>query len=284
MIPVVEVFGDTIQGEGKLIGKPAIFVRTFGCNLNCRGFGMPAGQLSNEADEIMRDPINQQAKFIKELPLAKTGCDSYPAIHPLCARLATRYEESDLCDKICELAEVGVIKKYEMPLIVFTGGEPLLHKKRIDILMQMLVRRGFHQFMFETNGTIPVDEFDVLKEPGNEILFSVSPKLSNSGNIKSIAFKPEAIKSYCKVGETYLKFVVDKEADLAEVNAWVESFNWTLLPEDDKHLEVFLMPEGGVLDDRSRANAKRVAELCWKYGYRFSPREHLTVFGNAWAK
>jgi 7-carboxy-7-deazaguanine synthase len=36
MIPVLEIFGKTIQGEGVLIGQPTMFVRTAGCDYNCR--------------------------------------------------------------------------------------------------------------------------------------------------------------------------------------------------------------------------------------------------------
>lgn len=34
-IPVSEIFGPTIQGEGALIGKPTVFVRTGGCDYRC---------------------------------------------------------------------------------------------------------------------------------------------------------------------------------------------------------------------------------------------------------
>lgn len=35
MIRVSEIFGPTIQGEGALIGKPTVFVRTGGCDYRC---------------------------------------------------------------------------------------------------------------------------------------------------------------------------------------------------------------------------------------------------------
>jgi 7-carboxy-7-deazaguanine synthase len=35
-IPVSEIFGPTIQGEGPLIGRPSVFVRTGGCDYRCR--------------------------------------------------------------------------------------------------------------------------------------------------------------------------------------------------------------------------------------------------------
>jgi 7-carboxy-7-deazaguanine synthase len=35
VIPISEIFGPTIQGEGTLIGKPTVFVRTGGCDYRC---------------------------------------------------------------------------------------------------------------------------------------------------------------------------------------------------------------------------------------------------------
>jgi 7-carboxy-7-deazaguanine synthase len=35
LIPIIEVFGPTIQGEGILIGQPTFFVRTAGCSYTC---------------------------------------------------------------------------------------------------------------------------------------------------------------------------------------------------------------------------------------------------------
>ena len=36
MIMISEIFGPTVQGEGPLIGKPTVFVRTGGCDYRCR--------------------------------------------------------------------------------------------------------------------------------------------------------------------------------------------------------------------------------------------------------
>ena len=35
MIAIAEIFGPTVQGEGPLIGKPTVFVRTAGCDYRC---------------------------------------------------------------------------------------------------------------------------------------------------------------------------------------------------------------------------------------------------------
>src|SRR5690606_39988469 len=34
-IPVIEIFGPTIQGEGMVIGQKTMFVRTAGCDYSC---------------------------------------------------------------------------------------------------------------------------------------------------------------------------------------------------------------------------------------------------------
>ncbi|TIV44134.1 MAG: radical SAM protein, partial [Mesorhizobium sp.] len=35
-IRISEIFGPTVQGEGPLIGRPTVFVRTGGCDYRCR--------------------------------------------------------------------------------------------------------------------------------------------------------------------------------------------------------------------------------------------------------
>ena len=42
----------SIQGEGRYMGVPSVFLRTFGCNFKCAGFGMPKGELSREVEDI----------------------------------------------------------------------------------------------------------------------------------------------------------------------------------------------------------------------------------------
>ncbi len=44
---------------------------------------------------------------------------------------------------------------------------------------------------------------------------------------------------------------------------------------------VYLMAVGGTTDSYFK-NGKAVAEIALKKGYRYSPRLHVDVFGNAW--
>jgi len=67
-IKIAELFY-SIQGEGRYMGVPSVFLRTFGCNFKCAGFGMPKGELSEEYLKI--DPT-QYVKY-EELPLVSTA-------------------------------------------------------------------------------------------------------------------------------------------------------------------------------------------------------------------
>jgi organic radical activating enzyme len=76
-IKIAEIFY-SLQGEGQYVGVPSIFLRTFGCNFTCSGFGMPAGQLSTERDDVNADAYSDY----RDLPLVSTGCDSYASWDP----------------------------------------------------------------------------------------------------------------------------------------------------------------------------------------------------------
>ena len=68
------------QGEGRFVGVPSVFLRTFGCNFTCAGFGCAPGAKSTEADDVAKN-IHLYKDFL-DLPLVNTGCDSYASWHP----------------------------------------------------------------------------------------------------------------------------------------------------------------------------------------------------------
>ena len=68
-IKVAELFY-SLQGEGQYLGTPSVFLRTFGCNFKCAGFGMPRSELSREVEDIA-SRVHYFSKH-QELPLVKT--------------------------------------------------------------------------------------------------------------------------------------------------------------------------------------------------------------------
>ena len=75
----------------------------------------------------------------------------------------------------------------------------------------------------------------------------------------------------------YNKFVVRDINDFEEVDIFVEAYKDAGVKLD----AVYCMPEGATLEQQTLTE-KDVAEACMQTGYKFSPRLHITLFGNAW--
>ena len=118
-IKVSELFY-SIQGEGRYMGVPSVFLRTYGCNFTCQGFGMPRGELSTEADNVAKNV--QLYKDYKELPLVSTGCDSYASWHPAFKDLSPMVETEGLAKAVVDTLP---FKEWRDEHLVITGGEPL---------------------------------------------------------------------------------------------------------------------------------------------------------------
>lgn len=279
-IKVAELFY-SIQGEGRYMGVPSVFLRTFGCNFTCKGFGMPKGELSKEADKIAERV--SEFRFYHELPLASTGCDSYASWHPAFKDLSAMYDTDTIAESI-----VGVLpfKKWNDEHLVITGGEPLLGWQRAypDLLSNSAME-GLKELTFETNGTqtLTPDFKTFLGKWQNahhnfdrEVTFSVSPKLSCSGEIFTDAIRPDVVCEYEEVGYTYLKFVIATEDDADEAIAAVDMYRANGFTGP-----VYLMPVGGV-ESVYHLNNRKVAEIAMKTGLRYSDRLQIPLFKNAW--
>ena len=101
-IKVSELFY-SLQGEGRFMGVPSVFLRTFGCNFKCAGFGMKPNELSTEANTVALLHKSNPFENYESLPLVSTGCDSYASWHPDFKDLSPLYTINELVDNILEL-------------------------------------------------------------------------------------------------------------------------------------------------------------------------------------
>jgi len=278
------------QGEGRFVGVPSVFLRTFGCNFTCSGFGCKPGEKSTEADEVAKS-VHLYKDFLS-LPLVNTGCDSYASWHPEFKHLSPMIETTDLVDQMLALTP----NKHWMQEngndvhLVITGGEPLLGWQRAyEELISNPNMLDLRNITFETNGTQKLQPRfrDYMHEwqraplggkNEREITFSVSAKLSASGEKWEEAICPDIVASYQELGTTYLKFVVETEEHFAEVEKAVKEFRaggFTGV--------VYVMPQGGVVTPYA-ANRVKVADWACSKGYYYSPRLHVDLWGNGWGK
>ena len=277
-IKVSELFY-SIQGEGRYMGVPSVFLRTFGCNFTCQGFGMPRGELSDEAEEISR--VAHLYNNYKELPLVSTGCDSYASWHPSFKDLSPMVEVEGLAKNI--VATLPYME-WRNEHLVITGGEPLLGwQKQYPDLLDQPCMAGLKEITFETNGTMRLTEkFKeyltnwTLARDDREITFSVSAKLPAAGEPWKDAIKPKVVCDYENYGTAYLKFVVATEQDIEDALKATEEFR----AEGFKG-HVYLMPVGGV-ESVYALNNKSVALAAMKHGLRYSDRLQVPLFKNEW--
>jgi len=279
-IKIAELFY-SIQGEGRYMGVPSVFLRTFGCNFRCAGFGMSRGEVSTEVDDIAQ--VAHMFTKYEELPLVSTGCDSYASWDPRFKDLSPMLTSDAIAERICEILPFN---QWQDEHLVITGGEPLLGWQRAypDLLSHPKMR-DLKEITFETNGTQALTkefkEYLIEWQMPHvdfipEITFSVSAKLSCSGEERSEAIRPDVVCGYEEVGYTYLKFVVATEEDAEEAIETADIYR-----AEGFTGPVYLMPVGGV-ESVYALNNRRVAELAMKNGLRYSDRLQVPLFKNEW--
>ena len=286
-IKVSEIFYSA-QGEGRFIGVPSVFFRTFGCNFKCPGFGLPTGQKTTEPDDIGAK-VHLYKTFM-DLPLAQTGCDSYASWHPAFKHLSPYYT---IDEAVSEMLKLTPNHKWLQDNgndvhLVITGGEPLLGWQQLyPSLLSHDRMQDLDNLTFETNGTQSLhDEFHEylfqdwtrFGRDRDYLTFSVSPKLSASGEAWSDAIKPDVVVEYQGLGHTYLKFVIEKVADFDEVDQAVSEYRAAGFGG-----QVYVMPVGGT-DKAYFSNTRHIADEALARGYRYSPRLHVDIWSNGWGK
>jgi 7-carboxy-7-deazaguanine synthase len=216
----------SIQGEGRLVGVPSVFVRTSGCNLRCRWCDTPYTSWKPEG----------KSWSIKNI--------------------------------LCEVA------RYPTRHVVITGGEPLLAPDIQDLTVQ-LKQRGAH---------ITVETAATIFKPLAGDLISLSPKLANStpwqrsrGEFAAMHEKRRlnypVIQSFIDRYDYQLKFVVDRKKDLEEVRAVIGQL------QNIDVSKVMLMAQGVRHEELVRKSQWIVAS-CQQYGFSYTPRLHIQLFGN----
>ncbi|MGH7809267.1 MAG: 7-carboxy-7-deazaguanine synthase QueE [Candidatus Binatia bacterium] len=216
----------SIQGEGRFLGVPSVFIRVSGCNLRC------------------------------------VWCD-------------TPYTSWKPEGKNWSLSEIlSEVAKYPTRYVVVTGGEPLLAPE-IEELTCRLKQRGAH-LTIETAAT--------LFKPVAADLISMSPKLANSTPWKREGGKfapiherrrlnPAVIQKFLHAHDYQLKFVVERRKDFAEIGEILAPLQGV------DAAQVMIMAQGTSTGELKRRE-KWIVESCKLFGYRFTPRLHIQLFGN----
>jgi 7-carboxy-7-deazaguanine synthase len=159
--------------------------------------------------------------------------------------------------------------------VVVTGGEPLI-ARGIEALCAGLRERHYH---------ITVETAATVFKPIACDLASLSPKLSNStprergggrfaARHEALRVQLPVVRAFLERYDYQLKFVIDQPADVAEVLQLLAK-----LPAVE-HAQVLLMPQG-ITPEELHERAAWLVEACKHHGFRYCPRLHIELYGNA---
>jgi 7-carboxy-7-deazaguanine synthase len=166
------------------------------------------------------------------------------------------------------------IESYPLRHVVLTGGEPLLSHE-IEDLSVKLKDAGAH---------VTIETAATIFKPVSCDLVSMSPKLSNStpwqkqnGRFATMheqhRLNYNVVQQFIDSYDYQLKFVVDREQDLVEVGQIVDAL------KNVDTSRVLIMAQAR---NRRQLHQKSrwIVELCKQFGYGYSPRLHIELYGN----
>lgn len=294
-IRLSEIFA-SVQGEGRFTGMPTIFVRFFGCNLQCNGFGQKCPTDPSTYILPYKDLDVSKYKSMSELPVFEYGCDSSYSWSPRFKKLAKDYSASEVVDEILRIGRVDLgLRLVEgdchpnnwlhhqtrMPAqICFTGGEPMMQQKAIETILDELDERALNpiQITIETNATKELkDRFDANLYT-KHVHMSCSPKLYTVSGEKD-ALDYGVLASYITYADSGAIKLVHNGSQEAwdEIDSKMDTIR-DLIGGDP--WQVYIMPVGSVIESQSPDFLSRVVTESLKRGFWISHRVHISIFGN----
>ncbi|MBI2452611.1 7-carboxy-7-deazaguanine synthase QueE [Candidatus Pacearchaeota archaeon] len=156
--------------------------------------------------------------------------------------------------------------------IVLTGGEPTIQPDLREVSNRF--NDNSYIVTVETNGTR-------YHEGMERAFISISPKLKSSYaqldererqfHVRNNDFI-ESTRSWMRSNNYQLKFVVNQHSDMSEIVELQEDLQ---VPGN----KIYLMPQG-ISEEQFKERQHWLFRVCQQYGFTYTPRMHIDIFGN----
>jgi 7-carboxy-7-deazaguanine synthase len=244
-LPINEVFGPTIEGEGRYVGQRCFFVRTGKCNLHCHW--------CDTWDTWDKDRLRQGGETL---------------------------EDRNPDTPILEVAQ-RLLDKGAQPgdTIVLSGGEPLIHTNALPHLLDE-VGHGY-RWHVESNGTIPPPSW---AHRFHHVTLSPKVAQTDDAARKRIKprvlakWADWAYQDGVVTPRLAVKFVVDCSASY-RISEQVQEVRQIAAQAGFRSSDVWLMPEG--TNAAAIVNAQRLlVGYATMYGFNLSTRLHTLIWND----
>ena len=293
----------SIQGEGVYTGVPTVWLRMFGCNLECNGFGQDDPTDPDSYVLPYQEIDLTDITVPEELPVFPYGCDSSYSWSKRFKKLQRKGTPEEVASELHQWMHDNKTH------IAFTGGEPMMkaaQKNIVKIIKELKklfeTEHGFYgkkwknnltNITFETNGTRKIEDTMLAQimhdsvSQETEYFFSVSPKIwSTSGEKDRIC--PDIVKGYqdaCGKFDQYqgskdpqgqLKFVCN-----GSIPSWREIEDAVYKFRDAGVVyPIWIMPVGATEESQNKDHVAVIAEETMNRGWNVAARVHCYIWGN----
>lgn len=234
----------TIQGEGRLIGQPSIFIRLSGCNLHC--------SWKNSNGSI-------------------TPCDTSHA----------SFTPENICKSIDET--IKEVEKYPCRNVVITGGEPTIHEELPELVRQLKQRDYFITIETNGTRYVQTQADLISMSPKlrsstedpkfgaqqEKLRLNIDSLLSfmqyHQYQLKFVVNTPEDVEEILSI-HSKLCIGAKTPEERYILLSLLASNTW-------------LMPQG-VTMEQFNEKTQWIIDLCKKHGFNFTERLHIRLWGN----
>jgi organic radical activating enzyme len=285
----------SFQGEAELAGVPSVWLRFFGCNLNCHGFGQQNPTDPSTYVLPYKEFNVDSVKSVAELPVWQYGCDSSYSWSQLYKHLAHDGSPAEVAQRLIDANKSehnpeGLFlhpKTQQDVMVCFTGGEPMLQQKAIVAILTQMAHMGNMPRIvtIETNATTKMsDELkqfiaqDFRQFGGYRWHWAMSPKLFNVSGEEN-AINPDVIRDYTfSLSTSVLKFVCN-----GTIECWKEldhQLDRIRLLCGQFMPQVWVMPVGATKDAQEHPDIANLCVEAMNRGFNVATRNQCYVFGN----